>query len=407
MSTRSFTRIIDNKFSEWSYNAEGGYQKCGEFTTGSKKETLNSITLQLGSGTGYFHSPTELTGSGGRITNVSLKINGSTSTNFVTVTNTIAATSGGWPDTSSNWSTSYTFNFNNVTLSANTTYSVQINTPTTSAGSSGLVLCLNNRRGDSISYTQYQDTFTVSYNANGGSNPPSSQTGTIPITLSSSKPSRTNCQFDSWNTKSDGSGDSYNPGGRYNKSADVTLYAIWKYKLTLSSEDNLGVVVYTGNNTSEYTSIGNSIYTYVKSGSNFDSSKILCTWDEDSGKTLNSWNTNSDGSGVNYDKSSSIPINGVTTLYGMYSSLAEYTVSFYDGKYPENSLIKTIKKKFGQSVSKSEYPPAPDWQGHQFSGWLGDGTYIRGNVDITAMWGRSPVWVMTEQGWKNYTPKEV
>lgn len=98
----------------------------------------------------------------------------------------------------------------------------------------------------------------VSYNANGGTGAPGSQTKYYgnTLTLSSTKPTRasssagsykvtlnanggsvsptsmdaartTSYSFKNWNTAVDGSGTSYNPGGNYTANADATLYAQW------------------------------------------------------------------------------------------------------------------------------------------------------------------------------------
>lgn len=70
---------------------------------------------------------------------------------------------------------------------------------------------------------------TVSFNANGGTGAPGSQTkwyGTV-LTLSSTKPTRTNYEFLGWSTSPTGTAD-YQPGGQYGADSDVTLYAVWK-----------------------------------------------------------------------------------------------------------------------------------------------------------------------------------
>ena len=84
-------------------------------------------------------------------------------------------------------------------------------------------------------------SYTVSYNANGGSGAPSSQTKYYgkTLTLSSAKPTRTGYTFSKWNTKSDGSGTSYNAGASYTANSAVTLYAIWtEHKLTVNYYSN-------------------------------------------------------------------------------------------------------------------------------------------------------------------------
>ena len=72
--------------------------------------------------------------------------------------------------------------------------------------------------------------YTISYNANGGSNAPGNQSKieNKSISLSSSKPTRTGYTFVNWNTKKDGSGTTYNVGASYNSNADLILYAQWR-----------------------------------------------------------------------------------------------------------------------------------------------------------------------------------
>ena len=70
---------------------------------------------------------------------------------------------------------------------------------------------------------------TVSYNANGGSGAPGSQTkwwGEV-LTLSSTRPTRANHTFLGWATSARGAV-AYQPGGRYGADNNVTLYAKWK-----------------------------------------------------------------------------------------------------------------------------------------------------------------------------------
>lgn len=101
-------------------------------------------------------------------------------------------------------------------------------------------------------------TYTITYNANGGSGAPSSQTKThgVSITLRTTKPTKSNASagsytvtlnanggtcntsslsaarttkytFSEWNTGSSGSGTSYDPGETYYDNANLYLYAIY------------------------------------------------------------------------------------------------------------------------------------------------------------------------------------
>ena len=87
-------------------------------------------------------------------------------------------------------------------------------------------------------------TYTVSYNANGGSGAPSNQTKQhdITLTLSSVKPTRDGYEFAGWGTSATDTGVKYSAGGQYTGNANITLYAIWTNvaKLTLAYNANGG-----------------------------------------------------------------------------------------------------------------------------------------------------------------------
>lgn len=106
--------------------------------------------------------------------------------------------------------------------------------------------------------------YTITYDANGGSNAPASQTKTpgTALTLSTATPSRssvtagsvtitfngsngtviggstatssryTNYAFSKWNTAANGSGTNYNPGATYTTDANAILYAQWTSSTT-------------------------------------------------------------------------------------------------------------------------------------------------------------------------------
>lgn len=78
--------------------------------------------------------------------------------------------------------------------------------------------------------------YTVSYNANGGSGAPASQTKIhgINLTLSSKSPNRSKYQFMGWATSPNGSV-VYHPGGTYSGNSNITLYAVWKSTLSTVS----------------------------------------------------------------------------------------------------------------------------------------------------------------------------
>lgn len=87
-------------------------------------------------------------------------------------------------------------------------------------------------------------TYTVKYNANGGTGAPSDQTKTygVSLTLSSTKPTRTNYIFKGWGTSASATTASYLSGSSYTKNAAITLYAVWELGYVKPRIVNLSVV---------------------------------------------------------------------------------------------------------------------------------------------------------------------
>ena len=74
------------------------------------------------------------------------------------------------------------------------------------------------------------NTYTVSYNANGGTGTPGSQTKTYGVTLklSTTIPQRTNYNFLGWATSASATKAAYSAGGSYTTNSGTTLYAVWE-----------------------------------------------------------------------------------------------------------------------------------------------------------------------------------
>lgn len=151
-----------------------------------------------------------------------------------------------------------------------------------------------------VSDTSVNKTYKISYNANGGTGAPSSQTKThgVTLTLSSTKPTKANSTntvtgsfnitgdayggyfgtttttttkitastsrtdtikytFNKWNTASNGSGTSYAAGAKYTANAAATLYAQY------TSSTTTGTTTYTNNSISALTKPSRSSATQV------------------------------------------------------------------------------------------------------------------------------------------------
>ncbi len=157
-------------------------------------------------------------------------------------------------------------------------------------------------------------TYKVYYNSNGGSGAPGSQIKTYGsnLTLTTVKPSRSGHTFSRWNTKSDGSGTSYYPGGSYTSNADVTLYAIWT--------PNTYTVSYNANGGSGAPDSQTKTH-----GVNLTLSSTKPTR---TGYTFNKWNTRSDGNGTSYKAGELYTVNSGATLYAIWAS-TRYVVRFH------------------------------------------------------------------------------
>ena len=85
--------------------------------------------------------------------------------------------------------------------------------------------------GNTTLYAHWNiNKYIISYNANGGSSAPGSQTKeyNATLTLSNTKPTRNGYDFLGWSTSSTATSATYQPGGSYTDNSDVTLYAVWK-----------------------------------------------------------------------------------------------------------------------------------------------------------------------------------
>ena len=148
-----------------------------------------------------------------------------------------------------------------------------------------------------------ESTYTVTYDANGGIGAPAAQTKTrgVPLTLSSTVPTRSGYEFVGWTDNYTSS--RYMPGDSYWADTSVTLYALWGKYYTLTYDANGG----TGAPAAESTLIsGYYIFGYVSS--------VVPTRP---GYTFLGWSTRSTGS-VEYQPGGRIAFFGDITLYAVW-----------------------------------------------------------------------------------------
>ena len=169
-------------------------------------------------------------------------------------------------------------------------------------------------------YTLYAiwqiNTYSVQYDANGGTGAPGAQTKTygVNLTLSSVKPTKTGHTFKGWAVTQNGAV-SYSAGAQYGANAAIKLYAVW--------EANIYSIAFNANGGSG--SMGNEPMTYgVKKA------LTACTFYK-TGHTFKGWAITPTGGKI-YDDAAqvkdltSVP-NGAYTVYAVWEA-NKYTVIY-------------------------------------------------------------------------------
>ena len=222
------------------------------------------------------------------------------------------------------------------------------------------------------------DKHTVSYNANGGSGAPSSQTkvyGTI-LTLSSTRPTRPGYTFQGWGTSAGDTTVDYLPGGQYGLDQDITLYAIWKANTYTVYFNAGGGYVSPTSKTVTYALTYGTLPTPTKQG-----------------HTFNGWFTSASG-GTRITSGSTVSITSDITLYAQWS-VNDYvlTVNPNGGTWNGSTASQTFTQKYGTTKEISN----PTRVGYDFAGWKLNGygsfsaqtyTYGAGNGELVAQWNR-------------------
>ena len=200
-------------------------------------------------------------------------------------------------------------------------------------------------------------TYTVKYDANGGTGAPSNQTKKQgeSLTISTAKPTKTGYTFTSWNTKKDGTGTKYDIGASYTTDSDVTLYAQYKEN----------TITYTVKYDANGGTGAPSNQTKTK-GTDLVLSDIKPTKE---GYIFVNWNTKKDGIGTSYNAGSKYTTEASVTLYAQYEKElneeeTKYTITFYTNDGTTEKSTKVVNK--GDKVVK---PEDPTREGYTFDGW--------------------------------------
>ena len=181
-------------------------------------------------------------------------------------------------------------------------------------------------------------TYTITYNANGGSGAPGNQTKThgVNLTLSSTKPTPKNSsyEFKGWSESANGNVQ-YQPGATFTKNANTTLYAIYQlktYTITYNANGGSGA---PGNQTKTH-------------GVNL---KLSSTKPTRSGYTFQGWSESAGGS-VQYQPGGTFTKNENKTLYAIWKRNT-WTVTFHanGGRFSNGSETYSVEVNQGDSIT--------------------------------------------------------
>lgn len=159
-------------------------------------------------------------------------------------------------------------------------YSSSCSTSTTSYWTSdGGTKYQSSLSSSQTTYTVPKPTYTISYNANGGSGAPGNQTKTYGtnLTLSSASPSRTDYDFVGWGTSSTATTAAYQPGATYTENKAATLYAIWNLNYIHPAVQ--GLIVDRCDSTGELADDGTYVRAYFGYAADrtFDATNVITT----------------------------------------------------------------------------------------------------------------------------------
>ncbi len=197
---------------------------------------------------------------------------------------------------------------------------------------------------------------TVSYSGNGntGGSVPSSDTDVTPgssvtSALNTGNLEKTGYTFSEWNTSSDGSGSSVEPGTNFTVSANTTLYAQWSADdQTLTYDSNTGTGTMGDGTHKSDASVTLTTNTFTKTG-----------------YTFTGWDTQSDGNGTDYADGASYTMpTQATTLYAQWS--ADSQTLTYDSNTGTGSMGNgTHNSDASVTLTTNTFTKT----GYTFTGW--------------------------------------
>lgn len=236
------------------------------------------------------------------------------------------------------------------------------NTATSSSYSAGGSITLSS--SDTLYAVWKINTYTVTYNANGGNGAPSKQTKTYgkTLTLSTAIPTKTSVEdngmlteytFKGWATSPTSTSVAYKSGASYTANAAVTLYAVWSKEVSV----NLYDVIYNTNG-------GSDVISQIKVKG--ETLKLRSTIPVKSGYTFSGWGLSPDSTTVSYNAGQDYTLDDDAVLYAIWTPWSHNVV------FDANGGVGDIPDGFTKTSGENE-PIIPSCsltkKGHVFKCW--------------------------------------
>ena len=206
-------------------------------------------------------------------------------------------------------------------------------------------------------------TYTVSFNANGGSGTMAAQsvTANTSTPLNANSFTRSGYTFSGWNTAVNGGGTAYADKANVTLSANLTLYAQWTrnapttYTVSFNANGGNGSMAAQTVTANTFTALSANSFTR-------------------SGYTFSGWNTASNGGGTAYADRASVTLNTNLTLYAQWTKIPDtyYTISFNANGGVGAMAEHAVKENTSTTLSANSFTRS----GYTFTGWntKADGT---------------------------------
>ena len=205
-------------------------------------------------------------------------------------------------------------------------------------------------------------SYTVKYNANGGTGAPSSQTKwkDQTLALSNIKPTRIGYAFQGWGISAGDTSVDYAAGANYVANANIALYAIWK-PITYTVKYNANGGSAAPSNQTKTHGVTLTLSNVIPTRTSIEDNGTLTEY------TFKGWSISATSTSVAYKTGASYTANASITLYAVWSKTV--SVNIYDISYNTNggSDVLPQTKNKGETLKLRSVIPVKN--GYNFAGW--------------------------------------